>query len=513
MRTHKTVLNSAVGIALAALGTAAFAGQFTGPAAPSSDKLIYAVENFGPAAFTALDNITLTTPFSVIFTTSVGQSGGYVVNNGGEVYYYLRLIGGGFAATPVAGDFNLNLFPGAGWDIVATNLSTDGSTVVLTLQNNTGFTQSIGSGAQVIWNGGSKVLRPGTGLRTIGGTIAVDASISATTANPNVAALPRDVDGASSTWTIVETAKALATAVTANAAVKKIAVDEFSQRRLFNAGPDTSMNMLGTVEFPNVAGLQGINDAQTTDYTHVNPVGRTLTFTVTAGAGSFNAAQVNGVFASTSSTCSPVVQAATLNAAKTVATFTDMPVAAFAADHAHICYHVTGTTQIGEVTGIAVAGLLNSSNGGRNDQTVAITGSLANVVNDGTVIDARIYIPVSVNQFGYGMSLRVINTGSNAAEIFAQYIYNDGTLSTQGKVSNAVPVGGYVMLDNTQIEAAIGAPDAAKGSNPRVKITAPTSSLRVQTFMRTNGIWAEVSGGQAEPQNAFGAPLPMPNDK
>jgi len=55
-----------------------------------------------------------------------------------------------------------------------------------------------------------------------------------------------------------------------------------------------------------------------------------------------------------------------------------------------------------------------------------------------------------------------------------------------------------VMLENTAIEAAIGVPDAAKGSNPRVKITAPTSSLRVQTFMRTNGIWAEVSGAQGE---------------
>ncbi len=46
MRTNKTVLNTAVGLALAALGTAAFAGQFTGPSVPSTAKATYATENF-----------------------------------------------------------------------------------------------------------------------------------------------------------------------------------------------------------------------------------------------------------------------------------------------------------------------------------------------------------------------------------------------------------------------------------------------------------------------------------
>ncbi len=422
------------------------------------------------------------------------MSGGYVVNNGGLVYYYMRLSGAKFAAAPAAGDFSLALWPGVTWTIGTPVLSTDGTTVVVPLTNDTGATQAIGSGAQITWTGGAKSLIGTTAMRTAGDQVSVTGSISGTTNNANVGTLPGDVDSAAA-FTFVATAASLSGGVAANAGVLKIAVDETSQRKNF-VGP-AFVNQLGSVTFTNLANQQ-LQVNGTSEYTVLDPAGRLVDMTVTATGGSFNAAVAGGVFVSTDSGCGSSLAAGTLNVGKTVATFTGVSPATLPL---YVCYAVNGTDQVAEVTGITAAATLKAPPS-INDADVSTSGSLANVVNDGTVIDARIYIPVAVNQFGYGMSLRVINTGSTAADVFAQYIYNDGTLSTQGKVATSVPVGGYVMLDNTQIEAVIGAPSAAKGSNPRVRVIAPTSSLRVQTFMRTNGIWRKFLAVRAKPRSS-----------
>jgi hypothetical protein len=494
VRTTKKVLATAVGIVCAAIGTAASAGTFMHPLHMSdAQRQLYATENFGPGPIIPADYFRLPAPdgqrYQVTLTTTIGESGGYVVNNGGAVYINWTLSGASLTQAAVAGDFVLGGVPGfLGWTIVSVSTSGDGTQVKLLVQNNTGAAQPIGSGATVQWKLGGLPLRPTNAFGTPGtDQVLVSASINEVVDNTFI-------DGASG-YPIVATADAIRhpQEIVPNAAPRKIAVDPYSQRKMFT-GPSV-YNNLGRIIWENISGTQfQVNGA--TDYTITSPAGRTMSATVTAGTGSFNAGTL---FLSNSPDCSQGGFANfSYNVGKTVATVSGISAAAAAADP-WVCYVVNGPPdgpQINEVTGISATSTLFGP-AGLNDIDRVISGSLASILNDGTVIDTRIYIPASANQFGYGMSLRIINTGvTGPADVYAQYIYNDGTLSTQGKIATAVAQDGYVMLENTAIEAAIGAPNAAKGPNPRVRIMASSSSLRVQTYLRTNGIWTEVSGGQ-----------------
>lgn len=497
MRTNRKVLATAVGIALAALGTAAYAGTFVHPLHSSdAPRQLFATENFGPAPITSVDYFRLPVfgegqRYQVTLTTTIGESGGYVVNNGGAVFITWTLSGGAtLAHTPAALDFVLGGVPGfKDFTIVGISTSVDGTQVRLLVRNDSGAAQPIGSGATVTWRLGGLALKPTNAFGTPGTDhVLVSAAITEVVDGSFI-------DGASG-YPIVATADAIRhpQEIVPNPDPRKIAVDPMSQRMMFTGF--SRYNNLGRIVWENISGTQfQVNGA--TDYTITSPAGRTMSATVKAGSGSFNAGRL---FLSNTSNCAAdgFGDFSYTDSTRTVATIGGISAAAAAADP-WVCYEVNGPPggpQINEVTGITATSTLFGPPG-LNDLDRTISGSLASILNDGTVIDTRIYIPASANQFGYGMSLRIINTGvTGVADVYAQYIYNDGTLSTQGKIATAVAQDGYVMLDNTAIEAIIGAPNAAKGPNPRVRIMASTSSLRVQTFLRTNGIWAEVSGGQ-----------------
>ena len=495
MKSTKKVLAAAVGLVCAAIGTAASAGTFEHPLHMSDAKRqVFATENFGPGTITSVDWFRLPASegqrYQVTLTTTIGESGGYVVNNGGGVYINWTLSGGArLAQAAVASDFALGGVPGfLGWTIVSVSTSSDGTQVKLLVQNNTGAAQPIGSGATVQWKLGGLPLVPTNAFGTPGtDQVLVSASINEVVDNTLI-------DGATG-YPVVATADAIRhpQEIVPNPDVRKIAVDPMSQRMLFTGF--TRYNNLGRIVWSNISGTQfQVNGL--TDYTITSPAGRTMSATVTAGSGSFNAGRL--FLSSTSNCAADGIKDFSYNVGKTVATISGISAAAADADP-WVCYEVNGPPggpQINEVTGIAATSTLFAPVG-LNDLDRTISGGLASILNDGTVIDTRIYIPASANQFGYGMSLRIINTGvTGAADVLAQYIYNDGTLGTQSKIATAVAQDGYVMLENTAIEAILGAPNAAKGPNPRVRIMASTSSLRVQTFLRTNGIWSEVSGGQ-----------------
>lgn len=486
MRTNRKLLATAVGIALASIGTAAFAGTFSHPLHMSDGKLLFATENFGPASITSVDYFRPSPGYQVTFTTTVGEDGGYVVNNGGSVYVYFTLSGARLVDAPVAGDFTLGGLPGfLNWDVISVTTQDAGATVRLHLQNNTLASQTIGTGATVKWKLGGVRLVPTNAFGTAGDQVSVSASVNEVPDNSLI--------DAATGYPVLATADAITGAIAANASPRKIAVDPISQRKMFT-GPSL-YNNLGRISWNNISGTQ-LQVNGTADYMVTSPAGRLMSATVTAGSGSFNAGTL---FLSNSADCSAGGFANfSYNVGKTVATISGISAAAADADP-WVCYVVTGPPggqQINEVTNITATALL-AGPAGLNDLDRTISGSLASILNDGTVIDTRIYIPSAANQYGYGMSLRIINTGvTGAADILAQYIYDDGTLSTQGKIATAVAQDGYVMLDNVAIESILGAPNASKGPNPRVRIMASTSSLRVQTFLRTNGVWAEVSGGQ-----------------
>jgi len=495
VRSTKKVLATAVGLVFAAIGTAASAGTFEHPLHMSDAKRqVFATENFGPGTITSVDWFRLPASegqrYQVTLTTTIGESGGYVVNNGGGVYINWTLSGGArLAQAAVASDFALGGVPGfLGWSIVSVSTSGDGTQVKLLVQNNTGAAQPIGSGATVQWKLGGLPLVPTNAFGTPGtDQVLVSASINEVVDNTFI-------DGATG-YPVVATADAIRhpQEIVPNPDVRKIAVDPMSQRMMFTGF--TRYNNLGRIVWSNISGTQfQVNGL--TDYTITSPAGRTMSATVTAGSGSFNAGRL--FLSSTSNCAADGIKDFSYNVGKTVATISGISAAAADADP-WVCYEVNGPPggpQINEVTGIAATSTLFAPVG-LNDLDRTISGGLASILNDGTVIDTRIYIPASANQFGYGMSLRIINTGvTGQADVLAQYIYNDGTLGTQAKIATAVAQDGYVMLENTAIEAILGAPNAAKGPNPRVRIMASTSSLRVQTYLRTNGIWTEVSGGQ-----------------
>lgn len=500
---QNAIMKSAVALALASMAAAASAGQFTGPTTPSTAAVTYATENFGDATFIADDNFVMPALFNLVFSTGSGASGGYVISPGGQVFVYYRLDNATFDAAPVVGDVTvtgINATDGTALAAAAVALSTDKKTVVVTIQNTTTYPAIIGSGSGVTLSIGGKTFNPTAALRTAGATVSVTGGLSGVTGNANVATLPVDIDGAAA-YTFINVSNAINGAVANNTATLKIAVDSLNQRQKFVGA--AIVNNLGSVSFTDAAGAQFQVDGST-EYAVADPTGRLIDVTVTATSGSFNAAPTSstGIQLASDAACTTFTGTSALNAGRTAATITG---AAIGTLPLYVCYTVDGATQINEVTGISAAATLQAPTeaGSGNDRTVAASGALSNVVNDGTVIDLRNYVPASANEFGYAMLARVINTGATGADIFAQYL-DSATGAPVGLLTKigTTTAGGVLELTNTDIEGFLGAP--AAGANSRLRIVAPTSSLSVQMWMRSNGTWVELTGAQTNANNPSG---------
>ena len=115
---------------------------------------------------------------------------------------------------------------------------------------------------------------------------------------------------------------------------------------------------------------------------------------------------------------------------------------------------------------------------------------------NGAQREVRTYIPVAT--VGYTSFVRVINTGSLAANISGQWVYGDGTTGTSATMVTSLASGASVTLTSTQVEAALGAPTVVGNNRPRLRVTAPTNGMDVQSFMLTNanGNFSDVTGAQ-----------------
>lgn len=138
--------------------------------------------------------------------------------------------------------------------------------------------------------------------------------------------------------------------------------------------------------------------------------------------------------------------------------------------------------------------------------TVAATNGDALAYN-GQQIDIRNYVPAA--NVGWTNYLRIINTGSVNATVSAQVIDETTGLPVGTPVAlNVVPgatagtyaagqlkAGAAISLPATEIEKAIGV--QLVGARPRIRITAPTNGMNVQSFLFTpNGSFTEASGAQ-----------------
>lgn len=107
-------------------------------------------------------------------------------------------------------------------------------------------------------------------------------------------------------------------------------------------------------------------------------------------------------------------------------------------------------------------------------------------------IDVRSYVPAATP--GYASFLRIINVGTVATPITATVLDpGTGLTGASGVVIASLAPSAAMTLSSAQVEQALGTSIAA-ASRPRIRLSSPTSDLRVQSFlMQPGGAFNEVS--------------------
>jgi hypothetical protein len=177
---------------------------------------------------------------------------------------------------------------------------------------------------------------------------------------------------------------------------------------------------------------------------------------------------------------------------------------------AYICYTVANTNaaQIpsGQFTldASSTVSHLSSEAGGPVCGT-----NLYNLTKNGVQIDVRNVIARASGGYtaGFRSFLRIINTDESLSTVVAaQVIDNAGNVLGAKPLNGgvAIPPRGYIFVSNDQLETALagstsaGYTDAA-GANVRIRLSAPSATLRVQNYVLTpQGTFLEASGAQAD---------------
>ncbi len=148
-----------------------------------------------------------------------------------------------------------------------------------------------------------------------------------------------------------------------------------------------------------------------------------------------------------------------------------------------LCYKPTGATVIPTAQFKLTGGTLTKSNATATNPVCPAT--LYNLGANGVQLDVRNYIQKAVSDAtGWTSTLRIINTDeTQTANVSAQLIDVDGNLLATGAIVTLKPRA-YVYMTNAQIEALLPATVGVQaGNNARLRITAPSSSIRVQNYM------------------------------
>jgi len=491
----RTLIASAV---LAVVGSAYAGGTLTQPTA-----FVVATQNFGATSTAAAEVL----PGTVSYT--FGTTGGIVLNNNGVINVYLRLANGAlFTAAPSTGDFAGTVITGLGLTKTSTTLSTDGTTAVITLTNSTGGNVTIGVGGTLTWTPAATrgVKNVNTVLNTVGNTVSATASASVLAAAVNSATLPADVDGPATTSTIATAASAYTGSVTAGGTTtpetQKIDVTAATTQTIMTSGVNTTSTT--KINFGSFKFTDATTPAQLASnagaYNVAGVIAASATSTGVVANGNFAAAGVTGgngsMTLTTDTACATPTAAGSagvLSAGNTVATWTGVTTAASAAN-TFVC--MTVSTTAGKIVAIppttpALTATLAPI--AATGASTTATGNLYPLVLNGATVDVRSYIPAAAT--GYSSYIRIVNTGSASAIISAALI--DETTGVAGTSASlgTLASGAAKTFTAAQIEAATGAVLAT--ARPRLRITAPSSALQVQSFMSSpSGVFTDMSGGQ-----------------
>ena len=278
--------------------------------------------------------------------------------------------------------------------------------------------------------------------------------------------------------------------------------------RFTSAAISTTTAKLGTVTVTEAGTARNSNG--TTVYTQALVTTATgFSAAVTAPAGFFAALGTTGVLTlDASSTCTTAggtngmvsavfATAAAAAAATTVAIpSTSLPTSTTSYTLCMIL-PAANTVALIAATPTVTAAVSRVTTGTALDSANALAATnLYTLALNGAQREVRTYIPVAT--VGYTSFVRVINTGSLAANISGQWVYGDGTTGTSATMVTSLASGASVTLTSTQVEAALGAPTVVGNNRPRLRVTAPTNGMDVQSFMLTNanGNFSDVTGAQ-----------------
>ena len=525
MNKRNLVLHTAIASAMMAM-----MGSASAVTAVSTTAVTYANEQF-----------LGTTPGAAVVAPTINIITGVAIPAGSTVTILVELSGGilGVATTAnslnsatVAADtvttpaFTLGSAPAAGAVVVGIGSTISGST---TAAVGTGVTPSAAANNAnvlriVLTNTGVAIGIGGTvatiytptlnaaGLATIGAAVNGTASIFVgTVAAPVGAAVPSTplLDAASTATAVAKSAKGITIAATANTSIAKIDLTSVSPSTVFTAPTaslvetgSTTQIKLGTITVTdgtarvvaagNAAYATG---AKTTVATLTAPVGffaalgTTGVLTVrTTGA----TACVGAVVGTSSAFSSAAAASAATSVSTAAANFTGAVAPGTPVD---VCMSVNGTTAIVAGTPVLTA-TLGAAAAQDSTDTFASATNLYTLTSNGQTADVRSYVPAGTT--GYTSFVRIINTGSLAAPVTGQWIYENGTFGTAATLIASHAAGAASTMTSTQIEAALGAPTVVGGNRPRLRVTAPTNSLNVQSFMLTNanGNFSDVTGAQ-----------------
>lgn len=182
-----------------------------------------------------------------------------------------------------------------------------------------------------------------------------------------------------------------------------------------------------------------------------------------------------------------------------------------AARRLNIIYTVTGTAVIPVTQFKVTSGQLNKYTASKEAPNVACPGNIYNLVANGVQVDVRNYVPAAaaVPSGGWKSIVRIINTDEGqSADVLGTVLHRNGDLGASALLVTLKPRE-VVYMQSADIDAKLNAAATATattfgaddtGSNARLRLTAATSSIRVQNYLfnPVNGNFIEGSSAQGD---------------
>jgi hypothetical protein len=463
----------------------------------STTTTTFASELFGSTSTGT--NVTIK-PGNLTYTFNT--PGGIVVNPSGNIYLYMRLTGGLFNGAPVSTTAAFNFSGGlTGLATSATALSTDSTTLRVTLNNGGTANVTIGVGGQLIWTPAAGAISGvNATLNTAGGTVSAIASVASSSSAPNTGtALPADLDnGEAASKNLAISASATAGAVSSSATFTTVETQKvdllattpgsrFTAPGAASSNANTNVTInLGSVTFTDNSGTQAITDGATDYTTTLRGTADTIAGTVT---GSFKASSTMTL--ASNNTCTTALTAGgtgTLNSGLTTFTFSG---ATLTTAPNFICLTVP-TTSTAIPLGTPTASFTFTKTTTTDSATTA-SGNLYTLAYNGSQVDVRNYVPAALVPSGFTQYVRVINTGTVSADVSAAVIDDTtGVVGTSSVIITGLASGASKTMSATDIEAVLGSVTSTK--RPRLRITAPTNGMDVQSFVFTGGNFSVTHG-------------------